>query len=368
MVKQRIKPDEASRAALQAAVQNADRLAFHEEIRFLKRQQWAVTIAVMTLTGAIFSFANSSKLSEWVAIGLTLFLAASGVGLVLKLQKSLQRTRLAIDPEDDRPWFRGADLMFVLIAVMLLGAAIASYLLWPSRSSSEPIPTAVIVVTLTALAILFTAFGIWIGGFIAPPIQSEPWFKTYQSSVVGVIGPIVIVGAAWVAFTGVERQIANQRAISQDEQRPWLAADQKSLGISPAQAHTILLEVKNGGKSPGHNVCSSFVKKFTDSGVIRDADFPAECNGSRFLLLPGASKTYPIEITKDDIEMTAGKKSYLYILGLITYDDPLENSFYFWTKACWYWEIAYSQLTDCPGYSGTGRSRKSQPTALQAPR
>src|SRR5271170_322508 len=70
------------------------------------------------------------------------------------------------------------------------------------------------------LTILAAAFGIWIGGSIAPPVQSDPWFKTYQPSVVGIIGPTVALFAALIAWTAVQGQIGTARENFRADQTP----------------------------------------------------------------------------------------------------------------------------------------------------
>jgi hypothetical protein len=127
--------DQRSVHAERVALRAADRVARHEEIRFLKRQQWAVTIAVTTLLGVILSGTRAEKALDSVytrhaALMFTLLIAAGGIKLLAMLQDSLKTTRLAIDPNDPDPWRRGAEIMWALMAVTFFSALVVCYFLW----------------------------------------------------------------------------------------------------------------------------------------------------------------------------------------------------------------------------------------------
>jgi hypothetical protein len=86
-------------------------------------------------------------------------------------------------------------------------------------------------------------------------------------------------------------------------------------------------------------------------------DFPADCTGSKFILLPGASKFYVVGTSKEEIEITAENKSYLYILGFIKYSD---STYDFWTKGCWYWDIVLKQFADCADHNSLGKIERAE--------
>ena len=111
-----------------------------------------------------------------------------------------------------RYWLGGA----AVVIVMAIGAVIVYLFGVPNE---RLIATAVFIFLIT----LAVAFGILIGGKIAPPVQTDPWFKSYQPSIVGIIVPTVTLFAAFLAWTAVQRQIANQQEIFQAQQRPWIS-------------------------------------------------------------------------------------------------------------------------------------------------
>jgi hypothetical protein len=158
--------------------------------------------------------------------------------------------------------------------------------------------------------------GIWIGGFAAPRFQTEPWFKTYQTLIVGTVAPLVALFAAFVLWSGVQQQVKNQRDIAQTDQRPWVATELQEIAASNFKS--MLFEVKNGGKGPALNVCANFRLRITGpSGVLDGNAFPSKCEGSTTFLLPGVGRHYPFSLG-DDVVFPTDKQSYLYLLGFVT--------------------------------------------------
>src|SRR5215813_8634461 len=106
--------------------------AYMEELRFAKRQQWAVTIAVVTLIAGAYSMVQ--PLGPWekrVAIRLIWIVVAGGWYLLCSLQCHLRNTRLAIDPDDRYPLLRGADVVIGMVGVIIISAGAVRYsLLW----------------------------------------------------------------------------------------------------------------------------------------------------------------------------------------------------------------------------------------------
>jgi len=101
-----------------------------EELRFAKRQQWAVT--VVTLIAGAYSMVQ--PLGPWekrVAIRLIWIVVAGGWYLLCSLQCHLRNTRLAIDPDDRYPLLRGADVVIGMVGVIIISAGAVCYsLLW----------------------------------------------------------------------------------------------------------------------------------------------------------------------------------------------------------------------------------------------
>jgi hypothetical protein len=71
--------------------------AYLEELRFAKRQQWAVTIAAITLIAGAFHIANlDPPLHPWEKVAATILVtgvAVGGIYLLYKLQRHLRRSR-----------------------------------------------------------------------------------------------------------------------------------------------------------------------------------------------------------------------------------------------------------------------------------
>jgi hypothetical protein len=93
------------------------RAGYMEELRFLKRQQWAVIIAAITLTAGAFHMAQSVMpppvgWEKTVATNILSFVAVGGVWLLYDLQRSLEATRKVLDPNDKNPFSRGMPIVF----------------------------------------------------------------------------------------------------------------------------------------------------------------------------------------------------------------------------------------------------------------
>lgn len=57
--------------------------------------------------------------------------------LLFKLQDSMKRARLALNPQDPTPWLRGADVLCLLASVTLLAAIVVLYFLWATHAASK---------------------------------------------------------------------------------------------------------------------------------------------------------------------------------------------------------------------------------------
>ena len=107
---------------------------YMEELRFAKRQQWAVAAATIALIAGTFHLAQGmTSLACWekaVASNIVLLVAAGGIWLMFDLQWHLANTRKVLDPEDTRPWWRGMPIASCLAIVQLISAVVVVYALW----------------------------------------------------------------------------------------------------------------------------------------------------------------------------------------------------------------------------------------------
>jgi hypothetical protein len=115
--------------------EQSDRSALHEEIRFAKKQQWAITAYVMALLGAAFAIADAAEppLEVWEkAVGSLFAVIAVGVGcwLLYQLQNHLRDTQLRLNLSDNDPWGRGTEVLYSLEASLFLSCVVVIYFLW----------------------------------------------------------------------------------------------------------------------------------------------------------------------------------------------------------------------------------------------
>jgi hypothetical protein len=119
---------------------NVDRASQFEELRFAKGQQWYIATAAITLLGAIFWIAQSIRLVRWEKIFVTVFIgliAGFGICFLVKLQNHLKEVRLTLGyPNDLNPWWRGVDVLSVLLGVVALAALVVLYFLWTHHISA----------------------------------------------------------------------------------------------------------------------------------------------------------------------------------------------------------------------------------------
>jgi hypothetical protein len=108
--------------------------ALLEELRFAKRQQWAVTIAGITLIAGAFHIAGVKQpLGFWEKVGATgfiWFVVIGGCWLLYKLQCHLRSTRLVINWRDKTAWQRGADVVIAMMIALTLSAIAVCYSFW----------------------------------------------------------------------------------------------------------------------------------------------------------------------------------------------------------------------------------------------
>jgi hypothetical protein len=106
-----------------------DRAAFHEEVRFYKRQQWAVTTAGVVLFGALLAIRDVQHMAVAAVVLIPVGLGAACFFLD-DLQEALGRVRRMLDPFDPKPATRGSDIMILhkLILVVSAGVVVWAFL------------------------------------------------------------------------------------------------------------------------------------------------------------------------------------------------------------------------------------------------
>jgi len=112
-----------------------DRPQLFEELRFAKKQQWAVATAAVTLLAAMFALQHSAAPppdglgnKEKVAFGIVVTLVATfGCIFLIMLQRYIRETRLRLNASDRDALIRGLSIAGVLIAVIVLSAASVLY-------------------------------------------------------------------------------------------------------------------------------------------------------------------------------------------------------------------------------------------------
>jgi uncharacterized membrane protein len=81
--------------------QKIDRAAWHEQVQFLKKQQWAVATAGVVLFGAFLAIMRNHGMSAWekyLAVLLIVVGVGAGCFFLDELQNGLATVRRALDP------------------------------------------------------------------------------------------------------------------------------------------------------------------------------------------------------------------------------------------------------------------------------
>jgi hypothetical protein len=102
-----------------------DRAAYHEEARFYKKQQWAVTAAGVVVLGALLAVLRQqhiTPLDKLLAIALIAAGVSAAIYFLNDLQDALGRVRRELDISDTSASLRGRDILG-LFKLILIGSA-----------------------------------------------------------------------------------------------------------------------------------------------------------------------------------------------------------------------------------------------------
>jgi len=103
-----------------------DRAQWFEELRFAKKQQWAVAAAAVTLLAAIFALQHSvgdpTPAEKTVLAVVITLVAALGCSFLVMLQKHIRETRLLLNRSDSDAALRGVGIIGALIGVVIVSA------------------------------------------------------------------------------------------------------------------------------------------------------------------------------------------------------------------------------------------------------
>jgi hypothetical protein len=107
-----------------------DRAAKHEEVRFLKRQQWAVAAAGVILLGGFLATIRSEQMHDVTLLEkiLAVTLIAAGVWagwfFLEDLQKGLANVRRDLNPDDHEAWTRGLEIVCLHKGILVASALV----------------------------------------------------------------------------------------------------------------------------------------------------------------------------------------------------------------------------------------------------
>jgi hypothetical protein len=113
-------------------IEQPSRGELSEEVRFAKKQQWAVATAAVTLLGALYALADRAHPGDKEKIALSVvitLIAILSCSFLVDLQRHLKTKRLELDPADKDPFLRGGAIIGALCGVIILGAFTILYVL-----------------------------------------------------------------------------------------------------------------------------------------------------------------------------------------------------------------------------------------------
>jgi hypothetical protein len=120
-----------------------DRAAFHEEVRFYKKQQWAVAAAGALLLGAFLAVVRGAQMAGWekcLALVLIVVGVFAGLGFLWKLQSDLAKVRRTLDPSDRKSKTRGLPIVLLQGAILVVTAVVVSWVALFRGALVPPVP------------------------------------------------------------------------------------------------------------------------------------------------------------------------------------------------------------------------------------
>ena len=107
-----------------------DRAAQHEELRFYKKQQWAVTTAGVVLLGAFLTAVTNVRitaLDKFFAVILIFLVACAGWFVLENLQEDIVKVRRALDPADRDAAIRGREILSLHKCILVATAVVVGW-------------------------------------------------------------------------------------------------------------------------------------------------------------------------------------------------------------------------------------------------
>jgi hypothetical protein len=107
-----------------------DRAAQHEELRFYKKQQWAVTTAGVVLLGAFLTIVRDvhiTALDKFLAVILIFLAAWAGWFVLDDLQEGVVKVRRALDPSDRDAAIRGREILGLHKSILVATALVVGW-------------------------------------------------------------------------------------------------------------------------------------------------------------------------------------------------------------------------------------------------
>jgi hypothetical protein len=107
-----------------------DRVAQHEELRFYKKQQWAVTTAGVVLLGAfltIVSKVHITALDKFSAVILISLAVCAGWFVLDNFQEGIVKVRCALDPADRDAAIRGREILSLHKSILVASAVVVGW-------------------------------------------------------------------------------------------------------------------------------------------------------------------------------------------------------------------------------------------------
>jgi hypothetical protein len=107
-----------------------DRVAQHEELRFYKKQRWAVTTAAVVLLGAFLTTVSKvhvTALDKFFAVILISLAVCAGWFVLDNFQEGIVKVRCALDPADRDAAIRGREILSLHKSILVASAVVVGW-------------------------------------------------------------------------------------------------------------------------------------------------------------------------------------------------------------------------------------------------